>query len=210
MPPATALSQAALKSAQVLGSSVTPTASIAALLPQIQLMRWMFIGAATQCPSGFITGSSSGATTLSQPSAAASSSMLAVMPVCVPLGDFRTLELHRGGGVARDHVGAQLGEGVGGVAGDRGLLPGTARGGEHLAELGDRGGVVAGWPTDAASALLARRRPSWTAAQAMPLRGPRGPSYEVSWYSLPVCPLNTGHLCFRLDGGFPPPPPNLF
>ncbi len=30
-------------------------------------MRWMFIGAATQWPVGFITGSSSGATTLSQP-----------------------------------------------------------------------------------------------------------------------------------------------
>ena len=41
----------------------------------------MFIGAATQLPVGFITGSSSGATTLSQPSLLASSSRLAVMPV---------------------------------------------------------------------------------------------------------------------------------
>src|SRR5579871_2416612 len=41
----------------------------------------MFIGAATQWPFGFITGSSSGATTLSQPSLLARSSRLAVLPV---------------------------------------------------------------------------------------------------------------------------------
>ena len=39
------------------------------------------MGAATQLPVGFITGSSSGATTFSQPSEAASSSRSAVMPV---------------------------------------------------------------------------------------------------------------------------------
>ena len=39
------------------------------------------MGAATHLPFGFITGSSSGATTLSQPSEAASSSRSAVMPV---------------------------------------------------------------------------------------------------------------------------------
>ena len=39
------------------------------------------MGAATQLPFGFITGSNSGATTLSQPSWSASSSMLAVPPV---------------------------------------------------------------------------------------------------------------------------------
>src|SRR5271154_7005136 len=41
----------------------------------------MFIGAATQWPDGFITGNSSGATTLSHPSLAARSSRLAVLPV---------------------------------------------------------------------------------------------------------------------------------
>ena len=56
----------------------------------------------------------------------------------VPLGDFRPLELHRGRRVAGDDVGAQFGQRVGGMAGDRGLLPFPAGGGEHLAELGDR------------------------------------------------------------------------
>ena len=78
---ATALSQSALNSAQVFGSDVMPACSIALVEPQIQLMRWMFIGAATQSPVGFITGRSSGATTLSQPSLLARSSRLAVMPV---------------------------------------------------------------------------------------------------------------------------------
>src|SRR5271166_458694 len=78
---ATALSQAALNSAQVFGSYLIPACSIALVEPQIQLMRWMFIGAATQSPVGFITGKSSGATTLSQPSLLARSSRLAVMPV---------------------------------------------------------------------------------------------------------------------------------
>src|SRR5271166_3457837 len=78
---ATALSQAALNSAQVFGSYLIPACSIALVDPQIQLMRWMFIGAATQSPVGFITGRSSGATTLSQPSAFASWSRLAVLPV---------------------------------------------------------------------------------------------------------------------------------
>src|ERR1700728_3139054 len=78
---ATALSQSALTSAQVFGSEVMPAVAIALVEPQIQLMRWMFIGAATQWPVGFITGSSSGATTLSQPSLLARSSRLAVMPV---------------------------------------------------------------------------------------------------------------------------------
>src|SRR5258708_6663348 len=78
---ATIFSQSALNSAQVLGNSLTPAASSALFDAQSQLMRWMFMGAATQFPAGFITGSSSGATTLSQPSALASSSRLAVPPV---------------------------------------------------------------------------------------------------------------------------------
>src|SRR5271156_4630717 len=78
---ATALSQSALNSAQVFGSVLIPACSIALVEPQIQLIRWIFIGAATQSPVGFITGRSSGATTLSQPSLLASSSRLAVMPV---------------------------------------------------------------------------------------------------------------------------------
>ena len=81
LPAATILSQAALKSAQVFGTSATPASCMTFGDAQIQLMRWMFIGAATQLPVGFITGSSSGATTFSQFSAAASSSRLAVMPV---------------------------------------------------------------------------------------------------------------------------------
>ena len=111
-----------------------------------QLMRWMFIGAATQLPFGFITGSSSGATTLSQPSAAGELVDVGGAAGRVPLGDFRALELHGGRRVAGDHVGAELGERVGGVAGDRGLLPVAAGGGEHLAELGDGRGVGAGRP----------------------------------------------------------------
>ena len=55
----------------------------------------------------------------------------------VPLGDFRTLELHCRGRVAGDDVGPQLGQRVGGMAGDRSLFPLAAGGGEHLAELGD-------------------------------------------------------------------------
>ena len=52
---ATALSQSALNSAQVFGNSVMPACSIAFVDAQIQFMRWMFIGAATQLPVGFIT-----------------------------------------------------------------------------------------------------------------------------------------------------------
>src|SRR5208282_3829108 len=58
-----------------------PACFSALVEPHIQLTRWMFIGAATQEPFGFITASSSGATTLSQPSALASASRLAVLPV---------------------------------------------------------------------------------------------------------------------------------
>ena len=61
----------------------------------------------------------------------------------VPLGDFRTLELHGGRRVAGDHVGAQFRQRVGGVPRDRGLFPFSPGGGEHLAELGDRGRVGA-------------------------------------------------------------------
>ncbi len=61
----------------------------------------------------------------------------------VPLGDFGALELHRRRRVAGDDVGAELGERVGGVAGDRRLLPFAAGGREHLAELGDGRGVGA-------------------------------------------------------------------
>ena len=64
----------------------------------------------------------------------------------VPLGDFRTLELNGRRRVAGDDVGAQLGQRIGGVPGDRGLLPLAAGGGEHLAELGDRGRVRAFGP----------------------------------------------------------------
>src|SRR5690606_33996533 len=74
-------SQAALNSAHVLGSSFTPAASSTLGEAHSQLMRWMFMGAATQEPSGFMTGSNSGATTSSHFSALASSSRLAVMPV---------------------------------------------------------------------------------------------------------------------------------
>ncbi len=45
---ATALSQSALNSAQVFGNSLIPAFSMALAEPQSQLMRWMFIGAATR------------------------------------------------------------------------------------------------------------------------------------------------------------------
>ena len=64
----------------------------------------------------------------------------------VPLGDFGTLELNRGRRIAGDDVGAQFGQRIGGMAGDRGLLPFAAGGGEHLAELGDRRRVGAFGP----------------------------------------------------------------
>jgi hypothetical protein len=66
---------------RLVGRSVMPACFIAWVEPQIQLMRWMLSGTATQWPAGFITGRSSGATTLSQPSFAAKASRLAVFPV---------------------------------------------------------------------------------------------------------------------------------
>src|ERR1700758_1271863 len=80
-PAAFNLSQSALNSAQVAGIVVIPAWSRAFLPPHIQLMRWMFIGTATQEPLGFMTGRSSGATLLSQPSSLAISSRLRVLPV---------------------------------------------------------------------------------------------------------------------------------
>src|SRR5271167_4378385 len=138
---ATALSQSALNSAQVFGRPLMPACSIALVEAQIQLMRWMFIGAATQWPVGFITGSSSGATTLSQPSLLARSSRLAVMPV-----EFHSAISGPLSCTAGDDVGAQLGKRIGGMPRDRGLLPFSPGGGEHLAELGDRRRVRAFGP----------------------------------------------------------------
>ncbi len=109
-------------------------------------MRWMFIGAATQLPVGFMTGSSSGATTFSQPSCSGEIVEIGGHAGLVPLGDLRALQLHGRRRIAGDHVGAQLGQRIGGVAGDRGLLPGAALRREHLAELGDSLGVGAGRP----------------------------------------------------------------
>src|SRR5260370_42153892 len=86
---AIAFSQSALNSAQVLGSEAIPACAIALVEAQSQLMRWMFMGAATQSPVGFITGRSSGATTLSHPSALASSSRLAAAAQSVHSGVFR-------------------------------------------------------------------------------------------------------------------------
>ena len=149
-PAATILSQSALNSAQVFGSSLMPALSRTALLAHSQLMRWMFIGAATQSPFGFITGRSSGATTLSQPSSLGELVHVGGHAGLVPLGDLGTLELHGRRRVAGNHVGAELGQRVGGMAGDRGLLPVAAGGREHLAELGDGRGVGAARPTDAA------------------------------------------------------------
>src|SRR5258706_12841821 len=80
-PALTSFSQSALNSAQVFGIDAMPALSIAFFEPHIQLTRWMFIGAATQEPLGFMTVINSGATTLSQPSALASASRLAVLPV---------------------------------------------------------------------------------------------------------------------------------
>src|SRR5882672_5068733 len=80
-PALTSFSQSALNSAQVFGIEAMPALSIAFFEPHIQLTRWMFIGAATQEPFGFITEINSGATTLSHPSALASASRLAVLPV---------------------------------------------------------------------------------------------------------------------------------
>ena len=80
LPAAITLSQAALNSSQVFGG-VIPSSSSTFFELYSQFTRWMFIGAATQLPVGFITEISSGATTASQPSAAARSSRLAVLPV---------------------------------------------------------------------------------------------------------------------------------
>src|ERR1700733_2607757 len=80
-PAAFNFSQSALNSAQVAGMLVIPALSRAFLPPHIQLIRWMFIGTATHEPLGFMTGRSSGATVLSQPSSLAISSRLRVFPV---------------------------------------------------------------------------------------------------------------------------------
>ena len=81
MPTAAIFLAASLNSAQVVGRSSTPALSIAALLPHIQSMRWMFIGVATQVSVGFITSIRAGATSSSQFSAAATSLRSVVMPV---------------------------------------------------------------------------------------------------------------------------------
>src|SRR5882724_5607239 len=98
-PAATALSQSALNSAQVLGIAVRPTCFIALDEAQVQLMRWMFIGTATQLPVGFITGSSSGATVLSQPSLVARSVRSAVCPVSFHCAISGPLSCTAGGGL---------------------------------------------------------------------------------------------------------------
>ena len=87
----------------------------------------MFIGTATQEPAGFMTGSSSGATILSQPCSLASGSRSGHLAGGVPLGDLGALDLDGRRRVARDHIGPQLGQRIGGVAGDGGLLPLAAR-----------------------------------------------------------------------------------
>src|ERR1700722_11411221 len=58
-----------------------PTLSSTFLLAHIQLIRWIFIGTATQEPLGFMTDKSSAATVPSQFSCLATSSRLRVMPV---------------------------------------------------------------------------------------------------------------------------------
>src|ERR1700748_2734883 len=81
IPAAFTFSASALNSAQVSGICLMPTLSITFLLAHIQLIRWMFIGTATQDPLGFITDKSSDATVPSQFSCLAISSRLRVMPV---------------------------------------------------------------------------------------------------------------------------------
>src|SRR3984893_2530507 len=81
MPAAFIFSASALNSAQVSGICLMPTLSSTFLLAHIQLMRWMFIGTATQEPLGFITDRSSVATVPSQFSCLAISSRLRVIPV---------------------------------------------------------------------------------------------------------------------------------
>ena len=114
-----------------------------------------------------------------------------------PLGDLGPFELDGGRRVARQHLGAQLAQRVGGVARDRRLLPVAALGLEHLAELGDRQRIAAGSPLvqqvglglgldagagrDAAarpqgpaarrtSSLSHRLRPAWQSPSLMDLR----------------------------------------
>ena len=184
MPAATILSQAALNSAQVFGSSVMPALSSTPLFAHSQLMRWMFIGAATQVPFGFITGSSSGATTLSQPSWPGELVDVGGDAGLVPLGDLGALELDGGRRVAGDHVGAKLGKRVGGVTGDRGLLPHAAGGGEHLAELGDRPRHRSRSPTDAACWSSAR---PMQCASGMPGRSGRNRPLQQISLIFPPC-----------------------
>src|SRR5258707_8934010 len=81
MPAAFNFSQSALNSAQVAGMLVIPALSRAFFPPHIQLIRWIFIGTATQEPLGFMTDKSSAATVPSQFSCLAISSRLRVMPV---------------------------------------------------------------------------------------------------------------------------------
>src|SRR4030088_272339 len=118
MPAAFSFAAAALNSAQVLGISVMPALSSAFLLPHIQLMRWIFIGTATQEPLGFITDKSSGATVASQFSCLAISSRLNVIPVAFHSAISGPFSCTAGGGLPATTTAARLGNVFAGMVGN--------------------------------------------------------------------------------------------
>ena len=142
----------------------------ALLEPQIQLMRWMFIGAATHLPVGFMTGSSSGATTFSQPSSFACASRSAVMPVAFHSAISGPLSCTAGGALPAITSARSLASvlAVWPAMEVCSHLPPAL--GEHLAELGDGRGVGAASPIDAACWSSARQ-----ALRSRSGRGRKGP-----------------------------------
>ena len=140
-PAATILSQSALNSAQVFGSSVMPALSRTPLFAPQPVDA---VDVHRRCdPTAFRLHHRQQLRRYDLVPAFLAGELVHVGGAAglVPLGDLGALELDGGRRVAGDHIGAKLGKRVGGVAGDRGLLPFAAGGGEHLAELGDGRGI---------------------------------------------------------------------
>ena len=189
MPAATTLSQSALNSAQVLGSSVMPAFSMAFLLAPDPVDAMDVHGRGDPFAGRLHHRQQFRRHDLVPAFRGGELVEIGGHAGLVPLGDFRALELHGGRRVAGDHVGAELGQRVGGVAGDRGLLPFAAAGGEHLAELGDRLRVGAGGPLVQQLVFGSAKRP--------PRQGCTPSLRQTPPRMIPIASLPFSHMAIR-------------